>query len=151
MGEYYRFLWQMTWPSMVGLTILIIFILGRLIWKGFTSTSGKSKWVLSLFIGKVLFWLGIIAVYLCMFLAKYPDWYYNPFFFTGIVEEKSYQQANSNYIVIIANDEKKIQLTINDTIYKYLGVNDSINVMYLPIRQDVIRCEILQQSNNTEE
>lgn len=145
MAEYYGYLLRTSWPSVVALVILAVFVLARLIWKGQnTWKKGRTPGDLLLFSGRMAVWIAVLLVYLFIFFADHPDWFYKPFFFEGFLEEKTYNQANSKYEIAINRSGQRITLTVDRTLYGSLAAGDKIKVMYLPIRREVVGCDVLE-------
>ena len=151
MAEYYGYLLKTTWPSVSVLLILFLLVIGRLFWKGWRTWKSRRNFVgLALFIGKMVLWIIVLVVYSRIFFLDHPDWYYKPFVCEGLIEEKIYDQSNNQYKIKIARNSQGLILNVDQNLYSHLGVKDQVRLKYLPIRQEVIRCDILAYGVKTE-
>lgn len=146
MAVYYSYLWRTTWPTMSGLFFLWFFILGRLIWKIVkTCRHERDAWGFFLLGWKVFLWGGVLAIYTVMLLPDLRDWFYQPAFFQGEIQEKN--DIQNRYTITVRNSSRLNTLSLDDLTYKGLQAGDKVKVMFLSQKLELVQCEILAPDN----
>jgi hypothetical protein len=144
MSEYYRYLWRSTWPNLVVLALIWVLVLSRLIWKSRkTWLSAHHVWGFLLLSGKVLVWLFVLAVFTKLLLFSQPDWFAKPGMIQGTIAAKSFDAGSNAYFLDIKDGSVQKKLYIDKNAYEQLKVKDQVKILYLPVRREVISCEIL--------
>ena len=144
MADYYCYLWSTTWPNLIVLFLIWGVILNRLGWK-FVGTwrYERDAWGFLLLTVKTLIWVGVLGVYTKLLLFSQPDWFAQPSFIQGSVLEKGYDSGLGSYILEVRNGSEQRQFNIDQNVYDHLKVEDQVKLMYLPVRRDVVRCELM--------
>ncbi|MEA4900869.1 hypothetical protein [Desulfitobacterium sp.] len=144
MLDYYSYLFKITWPEFVLTSLVIIFILARLVAKVIQDLKRYKKWGRLLLIFKIGFWMGIIAAYLLMFGQANPDWFAHPKEIQGELIGKSLTHSQENpYSLQIQEETHSLSLFVDYRTYKTLEVGDQISLKALPNRMEVYQCEVL--------
>ncbi|HEY8910307.1 MAG TPA: hypothetical protein VIM51_08510 [Desulfosporosinus sp.] len=146
MVDYYRYLWSTTWPNLIVLFSIGGFVLFRLGWK-FVGVwrYERDAWGFLLLAGKTLIWIGVLASYTELLLFSQPDWFAQPSFMQGSVLEKTYDSGLRSYSLKIRNASEQRQFYIDRNTYEQLKVEDQVKLMYLPVRREVVRCELVEK------
>jgi len=146
MADYYCYLWSTTWPNLIVLFLIWGVILTRLGWKFVvTWRYERDAWGFLLLTGKTLIWVGVLGVYTKLLLFSQPDWFAQPSYIQGAVLEKGYDSKLGSYILEVHNGSEQRQFYIDQNVYKQLKVKDQVKLMYLPVRREVVRCELMER------
>jgi hypothetical protein len=144
MADYYRYLWSTTWPNLIMFCLIWGVILFRLVWKFvMTWRYEHDAWGFLFLMGKILLWVGILGIYTKLLLFSQPDWYYQPGFFQGSVLEKAYDSGTRSYIIIVHSELDEKQFYVDQNVFDHLKMEDQVKLMYLPVRREVVRCEVI--------
>lgn len=144
MLEYYCYLWSTTWPYLVVVFLIWTVVLSRLVWKCVdTWRYAHDAWGFLLLAGKMIIWIGVLAVYTELLFFSQPDWFSQPGYIQGSVEGKAYDSASKTYILNIRSGPVQNQFNVDNYVYEYLNIDDQVRLMYLPIRREVVRCEVV--------
>lgn len=110
-------------------------------------------WGFIVLAGKTLLWVGLLGIYIDLLLLSQPDWFAQPGIMQGTVLEKAYDSGSRSYILEVRNGSELKQLFIDRDLYAQLKLNDQVELIYLPIRREVVRCEFTKnlhiEGNNT--
>lgn len=151
MKDYYHYLWSTTWPNLIVLFLIFLVVFTRLGWKFFNTWCNKRNFLGFLFwIIKACFWTGLLGVYFDIFLLSQPDWFYKPGVINESVQGMAYDSGTSSYLLDIRSGSEREQFYIDYRIYGRLKVDDQVELMYLPVRREVIRCELISGSKAEE-
>lgn len=93
--------------------------------------------------GKVLIWLGILAIYVELFFLSQPDWLAQPGFIQGSVQEKAFDSSSRSYVLDVRSGSEQKQFYVDQNVYGRIKVEDQVRLMYLPDRREVVNCELL--------
>ncbi|MCO1601279.1 hypothetical protein [Desulfosporosinus nitroreducens] len=144
MADYYSYLWSTTWPSLIVLFLIFAMVLSRLVWKLVnTWRNARDVWGFLLLTMKVSIWIGVLGVYTELFLFSQPDWFDKPGIIQGSVQGKAFDSGSSSYSVDIRSGAQQMQFYVDFFVYEKVKVDDQVELMYLPTRREVIRCELL--------
>lgn len=144
MADYYCYLWSTTWPHLIVLVLIWGVILTRLGWNLVgTWRYERDVWGFLLLTGKTLIWVGVLGIYTKLLLFSQPDWFAQPGLIQGSVLEKGYDSGLGSYMLVVRNDSEQRQFYIDQNVYEQLKVEDQVEIMYLPVRRDVVRCELM--------
>ncbi|MCB8814106.1 hypothetical protein [Desulfosporosinus shakirovi] len=144
MADYYSYLWSTTWPSLIVLFLIFAMVLSRLVWKSVnTWRNARDVWGFLLLALKVSIWIGVLGVYTELFLFSQPDWFDKPGIIEGSVQGKAFDSGLSSYSVDIRSGTQQMQFYVDYFVYEKVKVDDQVELMYLPTRREVIRCEVL--------
>lgn len=144
MADYYSYLWSTTWPSLIVLFLIFAMVLSRLVWKSVnTWRNARDVWGFLLLGMKVSIWIGVLVVYTEIFLFSQPDWLDKPGIIQGSVQGKAFDSGSSSYSVDIRSGAQQMQFYVDFFVYEKVKVDDQVELMYLPTRREVIRCELL--------
>lgn len=147
MADYYRYLWSTTWPNLIVLFLLYLFVIIRSGWKLVnTWRYARDVWGILILTVKFAVWSGVLVVYTELFLFSQPDWFAQPGIIQGSVQGKAFDSGSSSYVVDIRSGVQRKEFYIDYFLYKRLEVDDEVKLMYLPSRREVIRCELLSNS-----
>jgi len=105
----------------------------------------RDAWGFLLLAGKTLIWIGVLASYTELLLFSQPDWFAQPSFMQGSVLEKTYDSGLRSYSLKIRNASEQRQFYIDRNTYEQLKVEDQVKLMYLPVRREVVRCELVEK------
>ncbi|WP_242833082.1 hypothetical protein [Desulfosporosinus acidiphilus] len=134
----------MTWPNLIALLLIWGFILSRLVWKSIrTWRYHPSLWSFIVLGFKVLIWAGILGVYTELFLFSQPDWFKQPGYIQGTVMGKAYDSRLRAYIIEVGDKTKQQSFYIDPNAYQQIKLEDQVKLMFLPVRRDVVQCEVL--------
>lgn len=144
MLEYYSYLWSTTWPNLSVLFSIWVLVLSRIAWK-FVGTwrYAHDAWGFFLLAGKALIWLGILGVYTKLLFFSQPDWLAQPGFIQGSVQGKAYDPGFRSYVIDVRSGSVQTQFFIDFNVYEQLNIEDQVKLMYLPVRREVVRCELV--------
>ncbi|KUO70084.1 MAG: hypothetical protein APF81_00090 [Desulfosporosinus sp. BRH_c37] len=147
MIDYYLYLWSTTWPYLSLLCIIWGLVLFRLIWK-FVGTwrYARDAWGFLLLAGKVLIWMGVLGVYTKLLFFSQPDWLSQPGYILGLVEGKTYDSGSRTYVLDVRAGSVQNQFYVDQNVYEHLNIEDQVKLMYLPVRREVVRCELVGSS-----
>ncbi|MCO5385577.1 hypothetical protein [Desulfosporosinus sp.] len=144
MADYYSYLWSTTWPSLIVLFLIFAMVLSRLVWKLVnTWRNARDVWGFLLLAMKVSIWIGVLGVYTELFLFSQPDWFDKPGIIQGSVQGKAFDSGSSSYSVDIRSGAQQMQFYVDFFVYEKVKVDDQVELMFLPTRREVIRCELL--------
>lgn len=144
MADYYGYLWSTTWPNLGVLFLIFGVILSRLVWKFvITWRNARHVWGFLLLSLKIVIWVGVLGVYTQLLLFSQPDWFAKPGLIEGSVQGKGFDSASNIYSVDIRSGTDQTKLHIDFFVYQRLNIDDQVKLMYLPMRREVIRCEIV--------
>lgn len=144
--DYYFYLLKISWPALIGLFVIYMFIGLRFLHNLRDDRVGNSGnrryWFLSL---RIAISIMVIGIYHDMFTKSYPDWLEQPGISYGVVYSlDTYHNSKSyDYIISIRDGDNNRTFKVNRMIFEELQVEDQIRIEYLPIKKDVVRCTIL--------
>ncbi|HWQ42944.1 MAG TPA: hypothetical protein VN456_13030 [Desulfosporosinus sp.] len=144
MADYYYYLWSTTWPNLIVLFLIWGVIFTRLGWN-FVGTwrYERDVWGFLLLSVKTLVWVGVLGIYTKLLLFSQPDWFAQPSFIQGSVSKKGYDSGLGSYILEVRSGSEQRQFYIDQNVYDQLKVEDQVKLMYLPVRREVVRCELM--------
>lgn len=144
MADYYRYLWSTTWPSLIVLCLIWVVVLSRMIWK-FVGTwrYARDAWGFLLLTGKALIWAAVLIIYTELLFFSQPDWLAQPGFIQGSVLGKAYDAAARSYVLDVRSGSEQQQFYVDQNVYEQIKLEDQVKLMYLPVRRDVVRCELM--------
>lgn len=144
MIDYYWYLWSTTWPNVIVLFLIWGVVLSRLSWKILkTWRYERDAWGFLLLSGKILTWVGVLLIYTVLFVSYQPDWLAQPGLFQGSVQGKAYDSGSGSYVLDVSRGSEQKQFYVDQNVYMQIKVEDQVKLLYLPHRQDVIRCELV--------
>lgn len=94
---------------------------------------------------KTFIWIVVLAVYTKLLLLSQPDWLSQPGYMLGAVEGKAYDAEADVYILDVRDDEVNNRFYIDRNVYEQLNINDQVELLYLPVRREVVRCELVER------
>lgn len=145
MVEYYRYLWSTTWPNLSVLFLIWVFVLYRLGWKSLrTFKHSFGGWNVLQMAWKLLIWAGILIFYTRLLLLSQPDWLAQPGYFQGSVQMTSYNETSKSYVLEVQTGSDNQQFFVDRNIFEQLKLNQQVKLMFLPIRREVVRCELIE-------
>lgn len=144
MLEYYRYLWSTTWPNLIVLFLIWGVVLSRLIWR-FVSTwqSARDAWGFLLLTMNVLIWALVLGIYTKLLFYSQPDWLVQPGSFQGSVQGKAYDSGSRSYVLDVRSLSEQKHFYVDKNVYEQLKLEDRVKLIYLPVRREVVRCEVL--------
>lgn len=144
MLDYYSYLWSTTWPNLIVLFLIWAVVLSRLVWK-FVGTwrYAHDAWGFLLLAGKALIWLGVLVIYTELLFFPQPDWLSQPGFIQGSVQGKAYDSGSRSYVLDVRTGSVQNQFYVDHNVYEQLNLEDHVRLMYLPVRREVVRCELV--------
>ncbi|HBP66328.1 MAG TPA: hypothetical protein DD730_19225 [Desulfosporosinus sp.] len=144
MLEYYGYLWSTTWPNLIGLILIGALVLSRLVWK-YVSTwrHAHDAWGFLLLAGKTFIWIVVLGIYTKLLLFSQPDWLSQPCYTQGAVAGKTYDSASKSYVLEVRSGSVQNHYYIDQNVYEQLKIEDQVKLMYLPLRREVVRCELV--------
>lgn len=144
MLEYYSYLWSTTWPNLIVLFLIWAVVISQLIRK-FVGTwcHARDAWGFFTLTGKALIWVGVLVIYTELLFFSQPDWLAQPGFIQGSVQGKAYDSGSRAYVLVIRNGSEQKQFSVDQNVYEQLKVEDQVKLMYLPVRREVVRCELV--------
>lgn len=144
MLKYYSYLWSTTWPNLIVLFLIWAVVLSRLVWR-FVGTwrYAHDAWGFLLLAGKALIWIGVLGIYTKLLLFSQPDWLSQPGFIQGLVQGKAYDSGSRFYVLDVRTGSAQNQFYVDYNVYEQLNIEDQVRLMYLPIRREVVRCELV--------
>ncbi|HUS89204.1 MAG TPA: hypothetical protein VMW91_07545 [Desulfosporosinus sp.] len=119
-------------------------VLSRLVWK-FVGTwrHAHDAWGFLLLAGKALIWIGVLGIYTELLFFSQPDWLAQPGFIQGSVQGKAYDSGSRSYVLDVRIGSVQNQFYVDHNIYEQLNIEDQVRLMYLPVRREVVRCELV--------
>ena len=144
MLEYYSYLWSTTWPNLIVLLLIWGVVLSRLIGR-FVSTwrSARDAWGFLLLIMNVLIWALVLGIYTKLLFYSQPDWLAQPGTFQGSVQGKAYDSGSRSYVLDVRSLSEQKHFYVDKNVYEQLKLEDRVKLIYLPVRREVVRCELL--------
>ncbi|MGI6119357.1 MAG: hypothetical protein ACOYIB_02115 [Desulfosporosinus sp.] len=144
MVDYYIYLWRTTWPYLSMLVLIWGFILSRLVWKLVgTWRYAHDAWGFLVFAGKVLIWIWVLGIYTKLLLFSQPDWLSQPGFTQGFVQGKTYDSDTGTYVLDVVSGSVQNQFYVDHNVYEQLNIEDQVKLTFLPVRREVVRCELV--------
>lgn len=144
MADYYGYLWSTTWPNMVVLFLIWAVVLSRLVWKSVgVWRNTRNVWRFLLLAGKAIVWIGVLGVYTELLFFSQPDWLSQPGSIQGSIEGKTYDSGSGTYSLDVRTGSEQNQFYVDNYVYEHLNIEDQVKLMYLPVRREVVRCELL--------
>lgn len=145
MIDYYGYLWSTTWPNVIVLFLIWGVVLSRLGWKALdTWRYARDAWGFLVLAGKVLVWVGVLAIYTKLFFLSQPDWLAQPGFIQGLVQGKAYDSGSRAYVLDVRSGSEQKQFYVDHNVYELIKVEDQVKLMYLPVRREVVSCEVVE-------
>ncbi|KLU60404.1 hypothetical protein CEB3_c32550 [Peptococcaceae bacterium CEB3] len=149
MAEYYRYLWLSTWPAVISLILVWLFVLFRLTGKArHTWRWERDAWGFLVLLGKSLVWIGVLAGCTAMFAMNDADWFRQPASCRGTVLSK--EAAAGRYSVQIKEGEGKtdgkgpvLDLFLDPASYRLLSGGERVEAVYLPVAKETVFLRIL--------
>ena len=143
--DYYLYLVKASWPALIGLFVIFVFLGFRLLQTvkdaKAQGSSNRRPWLLSI---RVVISVLVLILYQDMFFKNYPDWVEKPGRSQGVVNILSYSQDNpGEYIVGIKDGERNLSFIVDKDTFDKLNVDDYIRIEFLPVKKNVISCTIL--------
>lgn len=144
MINYYNYLWSTTWPNLSVLFFIWAVVLSRIVWK-FVGTwrYAQDAWGFFVLAGKTLIWVGVLVVYTKLLFLSQPDWMAQPGNIQGVVEAKTYDAGSKTYVLEVRTGSVKNKFQVDQNVYKQLKLEDQVKLMYLPVRREVVHCEVV--------
>lgn len=148
--DYYLYLIKISWPAVIGLFIVFVY-LGLRLYLTYAERSYKRSGLLVI---RFIIIIAVLGIYQDMFNRTYGDWFNSPETARGIVcyldiGTKHSESNYPDYIVTIISGEEKFSYKIDYGTYSQLQINDLVELEYLPQKKDVFRCTILtRQAQN---
>ena len=144
MLEYYSYLWSTTWPNLIVLLLIWGVVLSRLIGRFvITWRSARDAWGFLLLIMNVLIWVGVLGIYTKLLFYSQPDWLAQPGTFQGSVQGKAYDSGSRSYVLDVRSLSEQKHFYVDQNVYEQLKLEDRVKLIYLPVRREVVRCELL--------
>ena len=144
MADYYRYLWSTTWPYLSVLFLIWVAVLSRLVWKFMgTWRYARDAWGFLLLAGRAIIWIGVLGIYTNLLFFSQPDWLSQPGYIIGSVEGKTYDTGSRSYVIDVRSGSVQNQFYVDHNVYKQLNIEDQVKLMYLPVRREVVRCELV--------
>lgn len=143
--DYYLFLLKLSWPALIGLFVIFIFLSIRFLQtiRDLQIHSGgkRRSWLLGF---RLVISIIVLLIYQDMFLKNYPDWAEQPGISQGMVYALNHPgDSISEYIVEIKEGGHSLFFIVDENTYKMLNLNDYVKIEYLPFKKDVIKFTIL--------
>ena len=144
MLDYYSYLWSTTWPNLIVLFLIWGVVLSRLVWK-FVGTwrYARDAWGFLVLAVKAIVWAGVLVVYTKLLFSSQPDWLAQPGFIQGSVQGKAYDSGSRSYVLEVRSGSEQKQFHVDQNVYAQIKVEDQVKLMYLPVRREVVRCELV--------
>lgn len=144
MLEYYSYLWSTTWPNLVVLFLIWAVVLPRLVWKFIgTWRYAHDTWGFIILVGKAFIWFVVLGIYTELLFFSQPDWLAQPGYIQGSVQGKAYDLGSGSYVLDVRNGSVQNQFFVDLNVYEQLNIEDQVKLMYLPVRREVVRCELV--------
>lgn len=145
--DYYLYLIKISWPALIGLFIIFIFLSLRFFCYLQHYRAGKLEknqyrhWLLGL---RFIISITVLVIYQDMFVKNYPDWLSLPSVSYGVVYslEVTNELADQYYIISINNGEESLSFKVDQNIFNEFKVNDAVKIEYLTVKKDVFRCTL---------
>ncbi|CAA7602938.1 Hypothetical protein DEACI_3761 [Acididesulfobacillus acetoxydans] len=151
MAEYYRYLWLSTWPAVIAVILVWLFVLCRLAGKARrTWRRERDAWGFLVLLGKSMVWIGVVAGCTAMFVMNDADWFRQPASCQGTVLSK--EAVGGRYSFQIGAAGRKAdgkgagavrELFLDQTTYRLLSVGERVSVVYLPVAKETVSLRIL--------
>ena len=103
----------------------------------------RDAWGFMLLAGRAIIWIGVLGIYTKLLFFSQPDWLSQPGYITGSVEGKTYDTGSRSYIIDVRSGSVQNQFYVDHNVYKQLNIEDQVKLMYLPVRREVVRCELV--------
>lgn len=144
MAEYYSYLWSTTWPNLSMLFLIWAVVLSRTVWKFIgTWRYAHDAWGFLVLAWKALIWIGVLGIYTELLFFSQPDWLAQPGSIQGSVQGKAYDSGSRSYVIDVRSGSVQNQFYVDHNVYEQLNIEDQVRLMYLPIRREVVRCELV--------
>ncbi len=144
MAEYYSYLWSTTWPNLSMLFLIWAVVLSRMVWKSVSTWRyAHDAWGFLVLAWKALIWIGVLGIYTELLFFSQPDWLAQPGSIQGSVQGKAYDSGSRSYVIDVRSGSVQNQFYVDHNVYEQLNIEDQVRLMYLPIRREVVRCELV--------
>jgi len=100
-------------------------------------------WGFLLLAGKALIWIGVLGIYTELLFFSQPDWLAQPGYIQGSVQGKAYDSGLKSYVLDVRAGSVQNQFYVDHNVYEQLNIDDQVRLMYLPVRREVVRCELV--------
>jgi len=153
MVEYYRYLFQISWPAGSLLVILYVFVLYRLFQKiKHVRKYEWDGWGIFVLCHKIIFWIFILMTYLLMFFRIYPDWLAQPAVYKGEVQDIDYDVAQGRYYMHLLPEAESgsVKLWVDERTFYEVELGSQVVVKSLYFRQEVYSCEVLPDAEDVQ-
>jgi len=142
---FYKYLISLSWLGITGLIFVTVFLtftyISRV--KELLDKRQKSKRFMVVVTGLVF--IGVIFIYLDMFLSAYPDWITDSGLCRGKVES-IYYNNNIYSLQLQCGEERKVFNLFQKEITN-MHVGDELEISYLKERNQIYKCKILTEQD----
>jgi len=103
----------------------------------------RDAWGFLVLAVKAIVWAGVLVVYTKLLFSSQPDWLAQPGFIQGSVQGKAYDSGSRSYVLEVRSGSEQKQFHVDQNVYAQIKVEDQVKLMYLPVRREVVRCELV--------
>lgn len=152
MAEYYRYLWIRTWPAVIFLVLIWIFVVFR--FAGKTRNMWRFErdaWGFLVLFSKGILWAAVLAAGTAMFILNEADWFAQPAACEGVIQSKEAVQGHCVFWVDEGKSKETegnvvAEFSIDPVSYRLLSVGERVRLIYLPVRKETVSLQVLAPS-----
>ncbi|GAB6173459.1 hypothetical protein JCM15765_29370 [Paradesulfitobacterium aromaticivorans] len=146
MSDYYYYLVRTTWPYLFVLFFMLTLVGFKFVQISVkTLRSGRGLRAVPLWLTRVLFWMGILGIYLMMFMPANRDWLAQPALVEGRI---SGIDTMAGERVLIKLEEGSGEVTGEVILYAdsefaaTVQLGDEVRLTYLAHKKEIVKCVI---------
>lgn len=144
---YYKYLFLLSWPSLLAYLAIIIFLVYRFILRIRIYRSGKKSIVVLLrFCAISLFSATVVYVFSIMFFFEQGAWLDKPGYIKGKIEK--IESVDKGARLIIKSEENTLELFADKSIPERVHIGDIVELSYLSGKRIVYKCNLLTEKTS---
>ena len=142
MSDYYYYLVRTTWPYLFVLFFMLTLVGSKLVQISVkTLRSDRGLRAVPLWLTRVLFWLGILGIYLMMFMPANRDWLAQPALVEGRISGID-TMAGERVLIKLEEGSGEVVLYADSEFAAAVQLGDEVRLTYLAQKKEIVKCVI---------
>ncbi|MHB1404951.1 MAG: hypothetical protein ACYCV0_05070 [Desulfitobacteriaceae bacterium] len=142
MSDYYYYLVRTTWPYLFVLFFMLTLVGSKLVQISVkTLRSDRGLRAVPLWLTRVLFWLGILGIYLMMFMPANRDWLAQPALVEGRISGID-TMAGERVLIKLEEGSGEVILYADSEFAAAVQLGDEVRLTYLAQKKEIVKCVI---------
>lgn len=142
MSDYYYYLVRTTWPYLFVLFFMLTLVGFKLVQISVkTLRSDRGLRAVPLWLTRVLFWLGILGIYLMMFMPANRDWLAQPALVEGRISGID-TMAGERVLIKLEEGSGEVILYADSEFAAAVQLGDEVRLTYLAQKKEIVKCVI---------